>query len=94
METVKMQYIGTEPTLVRTEPGGKKVEIEKGQTVDVEKGMAGELLRVYKGVWIEGGGKGGMKTMAKEVVEPEDVEGEVPEEKVAKGKPGRKKKEL
>lgn len=85
MEAIKVKYIGSEPTRVRLEKGGEKVDVKPGQTVEFDSKMAKEILFGHKGKW-QTVVKGGMN---KEVVDPKDVEGDV---EVEKAKPTKKKK--
>lgn len=81
MEKVKMKYIGTVPTLARTERNGAKVEVEPGTVVEMDKDVALGLGKTYKNVWVPEG----FKTPAK-------VEGGLDESKVEKTVPKKAKK--
>lgn len=43
--TYKATWNGEDPTMVRCHPLGEKVEVKKGQTVDVEQSVANRLQR-------------------------------------------------
>lgn len=52
-----MKYVGTVPTLARSERNGSKVEVEPGQVVEMEKDIADNLTKTYKNVWVPEGFK-------------------------------------
>ncbi len=52
METVKIKYLGENDTLIRKVPNGEKVDVKKGDVVEVEKKMAMDFVRVYKNSWV------------------------------------------
>lgn len=81
MEKVKMKYVGTFPTLVRTERNGSKVEVEPGKVVEMNKDIAADMAKTYKNIWVPEGFK-----------MPAKVEGGLDESKVEKTVPKKAKK--
>lgn len=77
-----MKYVGTFPTLARTERNGSKVEVEPGQSVEMDKDVAADIGKTYKNIWVPEG----FKTSAK-------IEGGLDESKVEKTVPKKAKKQ-
>lgn len=78
MEPVKLKYIGQEPTLVRIERNGEKVEVNEGDVVEMESELAENLMKVYKNKWVSAN---------KVPLKKQDmkVEGGLNEDKIEKG---------
>lgn len=52
MSKIKLQYLGSVPTRILTVPGGKKIDVQPNEVVDVEQSLGEQYISSYKGVWV------------------------------------------
>lgn len=69
METITITWSGKGSTFIQPVPDAKKVEIKEGEAMEVEKGIALGLIKLYPKRFVEQVEKPKARRKKKEVVE-------------------------